>query len=272
MDNPYKATQDIHVLSSYFPIPGLGIVPVNAFLIKAREPVLVDTGLVPESQEFMQALRSLIDPHDLKWLWLTHTDQDHIGSLHRLLDEVPHLRVITTFRGVGKMSLFAPLPMDRVYLLNPGQSIDVGDRVLTAVRPPSFDAPETTGLFDSRSGAFFSSDCFGAVLSSPAQDAADIPQKDLTEGQTLWATVDAPWLHYVDRATFAGALKTVREMSASIVLSSHLPAARGMNEQLLKTLAAVPDASAFEGPDQRQLEVMLAEMTQGQRSPIPAVP
>ncbi len=166
------------------------------------------------------------------------------------------------------MSLFASLPMDRVYLLNPGQSLDVGDRTLTAVKPPSFDAPETTGLFDSRSRAFLSSDCFGAVLSSPAQDAADIPQKHLEEGQTLWATVDAPWLHQVDRATFARALNTVREMSPGTVLSSHLPPAHGMNERLLETLGAAPDASPFVGPDQAQLEAMLAEMTQG----APAVP
>jgi flavorubredoxin len=271
MEKPYQATQDIHILPSYFPIPGLGIVPVNAFLIMAKEPVLVDTGLVPDTDDFMHSLRSLIDPNDLKWLWLTHTDQDHIGSLHRLLQEVPNLKVITTFLGVGKMSLFAPLPMDRVHLLNPGQSIDVGDRTLAAVKPPSFDAPETTGLFDSRSRVFFSSDCFGAVLSSPAQDAADIPQKDLTDGQTLWATVDAPWLHHVDRATFARALNSVREMSPRTVLSSHLPPAHGMNERLLETLAAAPGASPFMGPDQAQLQAMLAEMTQGARA-APAVP
>jgi flavorubredoxin len=271
MEKPQQAAQDTHVLPSYFPIPGLGIVPVNAFLIMAKEPVLVDTGLVPESQEFMQSLRSLIDPNDLKWIWLTHTDQDHIGSLHRLLEEVPNLKVITTFLGVGKMSLFAPLPMDRVYFLNPGRSIDVGDRTLTAVKPPSFDAPETTGLFDSKSQVLFSSDCFGAVLQSPAQDAADIPQRDLIEGQTLWATVDAPWLHQVDRATFARALNAVREMSPGTVLSSHLPPAHGMNERLLDTLAAAPDAGPFVGPDQAQLEAMLAEMTQGGRT-VPAIP
>jgi hypothetical protein len=263
MEKPFQATQDTHVLPSQFPIPGLGIVPVNAFLITAKEPVLVDTGLVPDTDEFMQTLSSLIDPNDLKWIWLTHTDQDHIGSLHRLLQEVPSLKVITTFLGVGKMSLFAPLPMDRVHLLNPGQSIDVGDRKLTAVKPPSFDAPETTGLFDSKSRAFFSSDCFGAVLSSVTQDAADIPHGDLTEGQTLWATVDAPWLHQVDRATFAKALNIVREMSPGTVLSSHLPPAQGMHDQLLETLAAAPGAGPFVGPDQAQLQAMLAEMTQG---------
>ena len=89
MFEPYPATPEIDVLPSYFPIPGYGILPINAFVLKAAEPVLVDTGLALLSDEFLPQLSSVIDPEDLRWLWLTHVDPDHIGSLHRLLDEVP---------------------------------------------------------------------------------------------------------------------------------------------------------------------------------------
>ena len=64
----------------------------------------------------------------------------------------------------GIYSLFGEIPMDRVYFLNPGESIDVGDRLLTAVKPPTFDNPATTGLYDGKSRAYFSSDSFGAVV------------------------------------------------------------------------------------------------------------
>ena len=163
----YKATPDIDVITSNFPIPGLGFVPVNAFVIKGSEPILVDTGTMIETADFMPKLRSIIDPADLKWIWLTHTDFDHIGSLHQLLAENPQLRVITTFLGVGIMSLSAPLPMDRVNFVNPGESVTLGDRTLTAIRPPAFDNPSTTGFYEKKSGAFFSSDCFGALLQAP---------------------------------------------------------------------------------------------------------
>lgn len=263
MDKPYSAAPDIEVIPSSFEIPGYGILAVNAFAIKGKEPLLVDTGYTLENAEFMDTLRSVIDPKDLKWVWLTHTDHDHIGSLHQLLDEVPDLRVITTFLAVGKMSLHHPLPMDRVCFLNPGESMSVGDRTLTAVRPPSFDAPETTGFYDDRSGAFFSSDCFGALLpSQPGQNAVDIPESELSAGQTLWATVDAPWLHKVDRGTFATELKKIGQMEPKVVLSSHLPAADGrMTQRLLDTLALAPQAQPFVGPDQAGLQAMLAQMT-----------
>jgi flavorubredoxin len=264
MINSYKAAPDIEVLTSNFPIPGYGLIPINAFVIKGSEPVLVDSGAMVESEEFMPALRAVIDPADLKWIWLTHTDFDHIGSLHQLLAENPQLRVVTTFLGVGIMSLCAPLPLDRVHLVNPGEKITVGDRTLTAIKPPAFDNPSTTGFYDDKSGVFFSSDCFGALLSAVPQNAADLSDKDLRDGQVFWATVDSPWLHKVDSGAFARELDGIRKMEPKMVLSSHLPAAPGdMTERLLASLAAAPTAQPFVGPDQAALQQMLKEMTEG---------
>lgn len=264
MFEPYRAAADIDVVPAYFPIPGFGILPVNAFVLKAAEPVLVDAGLVPLTDEFMEKLSSVIDPTDLRWLWLTHADQDHVGSLHRILEMAPELRVITTFMAAGRMSLFKPLPMDRIFLLNPGQSIDVGDRILTAIKPPSYDAAETTGFYDPKAAAFFSSDCFGALMSEPAENAAGIGTEKLRDGMITWATVDAPWLHITDRTLFEESLNSIHEISPKIVLSAHLPVAHEMTDELLENLGSAPEAKPFIGPDQQALEAMLAEMTAAQ--------
>ena len=149
MVSSYKAASDIDVLTSSFPIPGFGH---RADQRVRHQGPGADPGrhrTVVEREEFMAALRSVIDPAELRWIWLTHTDFDHIGACDQLLAENPQLRVITTFLGVGIMSLTAaPLPMDRVYLVNPGQTITLGDRTLTAVKPPAFDNPSTTGFYD----------------------------------------------------------------------------------------------------------------------------
>ncbi len=94
-----KAAPDVDVVTSTANVGGFGNLAINAFVIHASEPVLVDTGAVRESDDFMTALRTVIDPADLRWIWLTHTDFDHIGSLHRLLEENERLRVITSFLG-----------------------------------------------------------------------------------------------------------------------------------------------------------------------------
>lgn len=260
MTTCFTATPGVDVITTTADIPALGSIAINAFVLHGAEPVLVDTGTVAGTDEFMTALASVIDPSALRWIWLTHTDFDHIGSLATLLEASPDLRVLTSFLGVGIMGLSsAPLPMDRVHLINPGQSIDLADRRLTAVKPPVFDNPITTGVLDDRSGILFSSDCFGALLPEVPRDAADLDTEVLQAGQVRWATIDSAWVHDVDRDTFKHALDELRSLEPTMVCSSHLPPAPGtMLDLFVDSLAMTPEADRFVGPDQAALEAMLA--------------
>jgi hypothetical protein len=263
MTTCFTATPGVDVISTTADIPGLGSLAINAFVLHGDEPVLVDTGTVAGAGEFMTALESAINPEELRWIWLTHTDFDHIGSLAALLEANPKLRVITSFLGVGIMGLSStPLPMDRVHLVNPGQSVTLGDRRLTAIKPPVYDNPITTGFIDDRTGILFSSDCFGALLPAVPEDAAELDTETLQSGQVRWATVDSAWVHNVDREVFGAALDELRVIEPTMVCSSHLPPAPGtMLKLFVDSLAMVPGADRFIGPDQAALEMMLAGLT-----------
>ena len=258
----HRLSSDVTVLNDHLPVPGIGFLAVNAFVLHATEPVVVDTGLSLPDRGFMDALGSVIDPQDVRWIWLTHPDRDHTGALFELLEAAPRARLITTFLAAGIMSTYRPLPMDRVFLLNPGQSIDVGDRTLTGFRPPLFDNPATVGFYDQSTGVCFSSDCFGAPVASAdlamASDVGDISDTDLRAGQLLWATVDSPWVHLTDPNVFLGTVQPLRELNPDLVLSTHLPPIVGRTSECFEMLAQAPQAAPFVGPDQRALEEMLA--------------
>jgi flavorubredoxin len=268
MDTPHQVMADIEVLSAHFPIPGMGFLPVNAFVIKAKEPVLVDTGMGIGSEEFMKALESTIDPRDLKWVWLTHDDADHTGNLQRILRAAPDARLAANSLAVLRMSTAWAVPMDRVHWMNPGESIRVGDRELTAVRPPLFDNPTTIGIYESKSAAFFSADCCGALIAAPAQTADDVPEGDLVQGMISWASMDSPWVHMVEPGVFGRALDKIRHMAPKMILSAHLPPAQGKTEQLLELLARLPASAPFVAPNQPVLEQMLTSRGAGQE-PVP---
>ena len=102
-----------------------------------------------------------------------------------------------------------PLPPDRVRLVNPGERVRVGNRMLRAFKPPVYDNAVTTGFYDETSSVLFSADCFGALLPDVPQSAADISDADLRDGQTLWVTIDSPWIHNVDRKLFTGHLAQI---------------------------------------------------------------
>ncbi|HSB05489.1 MAG TPA: MBL fold metallo-hydrolase [Thermodesulfobacteriota bacterium] len=259
MDKPHQAMPDIEVLPAHFPIPSMGFLPVNAFVIKAREPVLVDTGMGIDSEEFMKALESIIDPQDLRWVWLTHDDADHTGSIQKVLEAAPSARLAANSLAVLRMSTAWSVPMHRVYWLNSGDSISVGDRKLTAVRPPLFDNPTTVGIYDDKSEVFFSADCFGAIIPSAAQNADDVPEGDLTQGMISWASGDNPWVHMVEPTVFSAALDRIRQIGPKMIFSAHLPPAQGKTEQFLELLAEVPTSTPFVAPNQAALEQILAQ-------------
>jgi len=260
MDKPYKAMPDIEVLPSHFPIPGMGFLPINAFVIKAAEPVLVDTGMGIESDEFMKALKTIIDPQALRWVWLTHDDADHTGSIQKVLEEAPKARLVANSLAVLRMSTAWAVPMHRVYWLNSGDSISAGDRKLTAVRPPLFDNPTAIGIYDSKSEALFSVDCFGGIIPSQAQNADDVPERDLAQGMISWASADSPWVHKIAPSDFNQALNGIRQIAPKMIFSAHLPPARGKTEQFLELLAAVPTSTPFVAPNQMALEQIQAQM------------
>lgn len=252
---------DVTVLSDYAEVPGLGFLPVNAFVVHAEQPVVVDTGLSTPDKDFLAALAEVLDPADVRWVWLTHPDRDHTGGLWSLLEAAPHARLVSTFLGVGIMSCQWQVPLDRVFLLNPGQVLDVGDRGLRAFRPPLFDSPATTGFLDDSSGSLFSSDCFGAPLSSADQaTCADVREvgEEVRDRQLLWASVDSPWIHQVDPASYAATVEPIRALAASAIFSTHLPAAPQPDDRLYETLLLAPRTSPFVGPDQAALEALLA--------------
>ena len=54
MLSPYRLDDATHVLPSLMPIPGAGLLPVNAALIRGPEPLLVDTGLASLRGPFLR--------------------------------------------------------------------------------------------------------------------------------------------------------------------------------------------------------------------------
>jgi len=264
MEAPYRAGDDTYVISSYGPFLGFGVLAINWFLIQAEEPILIDTGMPIEREEYLNTLWSLIDPEDLKWVFLTHDDNDHAGNVRQVMEAAPNARLVTSFIAVMRMSDVWAAPLDRVLLLNPGQSFNAGDRQLTAVRPPVFDSPATTGLFDAKTGILFSSDSFGAILPGPAQDINEVPEAAFIEGFNLFNRINHPWCPtLVDQTKFDRVLQGLREFQPKTILSCHAPAPHGRTDFLLNSMSAIPAMDPYVGPDQAALEEMLARLGAG---------
>ncbi|HWO63143.1 MAG TPA: MBL fold metallo-hydrolase, partial [Umezawaea sp.] len=182
----HTAAPEVFVLPSQLPIAGAGVLPVHSYLIRAHEPVLVDAGLPIDTGPFEEALWSLVDPLDLRWIIVTHDDRDHIGSLREILAAATNATLVTNQLSVDRIAEYWNVPRHRVRTVNPGRSIDLGDRRITLLRPPAFDSPATLAVYDERLDALFSADSFGTVLPQFATHAHDVSEKDYFDGLALF--------------------------------------------------------------------------------------
>ena len=262
MDEPYRVGSDVHVLPSQLVVPGVGSIPVNSFVLLAEHPVLVDTGLGVDEPEFLEALGSVIDPADLAWIWLSHDDLDHTGNLRAVMDLAPDARLATNGLGALRINTSWPVPLHRVHALAVGDTLDLGDRTLHALRPPSYDNPMSTGFFDDRTATLFSVDTFGAILDGAHQDLDDIPEEELVGGMVAWATFDSPWMHLTDQDRLAPVLAGLRSLGAERILPSHLPPVVGPVDRLLDVVASIPGAEPFVAPDAATFDDIVAGLSQ----------
>ena len=225
--NPAEAAHgDWTVLPAWAPIGELGALPINTFVLKGREPMLVDTSVGGFGDAFISGLEDVVDPAELRWIWLSHMDWDHIGNLTRVLERAPNATVITNFLGVAKLGL-VNIELPQFHLMQPGESIDIGGHRLTAMRPVYYDAPETMGFHDETARVLFAADSFGALLPGPVERLSDADENVLRDGMFSWSSIDAPWMADHDGSALSRKLAAVERLEPQALLSAHLPVARG---------------------------------------------
>ncbi|WP_197288422.1 MBL fold metallo-hydrolase [Nocardia sp. NRRL S-836] len=259
MRKPYRAAPDIFTLPSWLPIPGAGLLPVNAHLIRAREPVLVDTGMGIDRSDFLESLWSLVDPVDLRWIVLTHDDRDHAGNLKEVLMAAPNAMLLTNGLAVARLGEEWDVPPNRVRTVNPGRTLDLGDRRITLLRPPSYDSPSTLAVYEHREEAFFSADSFGTILPELVDDAVDAKENDYLDGMALFTRANAPWTALVDQAKWDRNLDDLGRLRPRRILSSHGPTATDRTERLLETVRAVPSMEPWLPDEDVEVESVLAQ-------------
>lgn len=136
--------------------------------------------------------------------------------------------------------------------------LDVGDRTLAFVRPPLFDSPASTGVYDVRTGTYWAVDCFGLPVTAPVDDARDIDQESFGEASAAWAGMLSPWHTMLDQSRFDAAVDRVVDLGAATIANAHGPVLRG--DRIARTLEvtrSMPSRPAAVWPGQVDLESLL---------------
>jgi glyoxylase-like metal-dependent hydrolase (beta-lactamase superfamily II) len=263
MTTDFQVTDDVVTYSSFEPVPGFGVLPINFHVLRGAEPVLIDTGLARDEAAVLDIVNREFGHEGPRWVFVSHADADHAGNLRRILEVYPTTRAVANFTTRAKLAGEFDFPFSRLYAINPGQQLETGDRVLHVFQPPLYDAGGSLGFYDTKSGVLFGADTFGSIIPEPATRLVDVPEEGFYRGFSLFNRANTPWVIDVNETRFAASLEQVRGFHPSAIIGGHLPATYGKTEELLRATAELPSQGPAPVPDQAMIEAMLAQMAAG---------
>lgn len=230
-------------------------VPLNAMVIRGVEPIVVDTGMPEHREQFFADLFSIVEPEDIRWVFVSHDDIDHTGNVNELMALAPNATLVGNWFLMERMGASLAVSPMRQRWLGDGERLDLGDRTLVAVRPPVYDSPTTRGLFDPTTGVYWASDAFSTPMPVPVRDVAAIDPIFWDEGMLMFNQYVAPWVTLVDEVRFQASVDRVQALGASVIAACHTPMiGRSHLDQALSATRRSTAATVAPQPDQAVLE------------------
>jgi flavorubredoxin len=227
-------------------------VSINSLVIGGSHPVLVDTGTAADRAAWLADMASLVDPAEVRWVFLSHDDDDHAGNLAEVLELCPGARLVTCWAAVERMGCTIRVPANRMCWVNDGDAFDTGDRTLHAVRPPVYDSPTTRGLFDPTTSVYWAADAFATPMPLHAVDHVDDLDPALwADGMALFAHhALSPWLSIVDAAGYRAQVRRLRALAPKAIAGAHTPVIADPSVGVaLDLIEALPSVSPPAVPD-----------------------
>lgn len=132
----------------------------NSYLIRDKKNVLIDTVWAPYDKEFVANLKKEIDLHKIDYIIINHSEPDHSGALPELMREIPDVPIYCTANGAKILKGHYHQDWN-IVTVKTGDTLEVGESVLTFVEAPMLHWPDTMFTYMSGENILFSNDAFG---------------------------------------------------------------------------------------------------------------
>ncbi|PMB00894.1 diflavin flavoprotein A, partial [Fischerella thermalis CCMEE 5268] len=133
----------------------------NSFIIRGEQTALVDTSHEKFRQLYLDTLKNQINPADINYLIISHTEPDHSGLVKDVLQLAPDVTVVGSKVAIQFLEDLVHQPFKRRIVKN-GDRLDLGNgHELEFVIAPNLHWPDTIFTYDHKTQILFTCDAFG---------------------------------------------------------------------------------------------------------------
>ena len=239
---------------------------LHSLVIKGPEPIIVDTGTPANREQWMKDVFSLVDPGDVRWIFLSHDDVDHAGNLAEVMEACPNATLVTNWFMIERHTNCFNFPLERCRWINDGQSWRAGDRTLTALVPPLFDSPTTRGLYDDKTGVYWAVDSFALPMPGPMDDISQLDATAWNQGVAMFNCMNSPWFKMLDQAKYEQHVDRVQTLDIDVLAACHSPVIkRPQISAAFDMIRKIPQLDPPPQPQQADLEALMHCIAKGEQ-------
>jgi flavorubredoxin len=205
---------DRRLFDSLIPLPDG--TSYNSYLVQGNEKTaLIDT--VDPSME--QVLVNHLDElnKSIDFLIANHAEQDHSGSIPRILEKYPGAKLVCTPRAKGMLIDLLLVPEDKFITVEDKETISLGDRTLEFIHAPWVHWPETMLTYLKEDKIMFTCDFFGSHLATSDLYVTDEGQV-YEAAKRYYAEIMMPF-----RVNIQKNLEKIKDYPVEIICPSHGP-------------------------------------------------
>ena len=136
-------------------------VSYNAYLIKDKFNVLIDTVEYPFNQDFFENINGVIGDENIDYVVVNHMEPDHSSSLLQLIEKYPDIKIIGNKKTIDMLNGFYGIT-NNILEVKDAEKLEIGERTLSFHLTPMVHWPETMMTYVIGEGILFSGDAFGA--------------------------------------------------------------------------------------------------------------
>lgn len=133
----------------------------NSFIIRGEKTALVDTSHEKFRQQYLDTLTGEIDPKQIDYIIISHTEPDHSGLVKDVLALAPQAIVVGAKVAIQFLENLIHQPFERLVVKN-GDKLDLGNgHIIEFVSAPNLHWPDTIFSYDRKTQVLFTCDAFG---------------------------------------------------------------------------------------------------------------
>ncbi|MEI7983252.1 MAG: FprA family A-type flavoprotein [Bacteroidota bacterium] len=132
----------------------------NAYYINATRKTLVETVKEKFWDTYLAKLKKVVDPAEIEYIIMDHTEPDHSGCLSRLLELAPQAEVIGSGNAIRYLRDLMGFDFKH-RIVKDGQTLDLGNKTLQFIGAPNLHWPDSIMSYLQEDKLLFTCDIFG---------------------------------------------------------------------------------------------------------------